>query len=263
MNKTIVFVHGAWVTSLCWEKFTGYFEAKGYRCIAPDWPRKGRPVEELRRDPGSLAGLGVAEIVDHYAAIIRALPEPPLIIGHSFGGLFTQMLLDRGLGAAGAAIDSAPPKGVIPIIYPTTVRSSLGMLLTPLFWRRAVHQSFAEFQYAFVNRLSHADQIAAYERYVIPETGRIFAQAVTAPFHDVTRVNFANAARGPLLMVAGGADQNVTAAMNRVNYGRYRKSTAVTELKEFPGRCHWIIAQDGWEEVAEYIDGWFGRMVGG
>ena len=262
MGKTIVFVHGAWVTPLCWEKFIPFFEAKGYTCLAPAWPGKDRPVEDIRRDPSALAGLGIGEIVDHYAGVIQGLAEPPLLVGHSFGGLFVQLLLDRGLGAAGAAIDSAPPRTVLPFFYPSTVRSSLGVLLTPGFWNRVVHQSLAEFPFAFVNRLSPADQRAAYDRYVIPETGRIFSQALTAPFHNLTRIDFQNATRGPLLMVAGGADQNVTAAMNRVNFSRYQHSKAVTEFKAFEGRCHWIIAQDGWEEVAGFIEEWFGRVAG-
>ena len=113
MTRTIVFLHGAWVTPLCWEKMLPWFEAKGYRCIAPAWPGKDRPVEAIRADPSPLKGLGVTEIVAHYEQVIRGLDEAPILIGHSFGGLFTQILLDRGVGAAGVAIDSAPPRPAI------------------------------------------------------------------------------------------------------------------------------------------------------
>src|SRR5258706_5231934 len=130
MTKNIVFVHGAWVTGLCWEKFDGYFESKGYTCSATNWPCKDKPVEALKKNPDpGLAKLGIAEIVDHYDRIIRAMSEPPILIGHSFGGLFVQILLDRGLGSAGVAIDSAPPKGVFPF-YPSVVSANFRILAT-------------------------------------------------------------------------------------------------------------------------------------
>ena len=129
-GKTIVLVHGAWVTPLCWENFSGYFESRGYTCLAPAWPYKDRSVDELRRSPDpNLGRLGLIEIVDHYDRIIRGLDAPPILIGHSYGGLFVQMLLDRGLGAAGVAIDSAPPQGVLPF-SPTVIRANFGVLST-------------------------------------------------------------------------------------------------------------------------------------
>ncbi len=261
MTQTVVFVHGAWVTPLCWEYFIGYYENKGYTCLAPAWPHKANPVAELNRNPpAGLARLGVREIVDHYAGVINALKEPPFLIGHSFGGLFVQMLLDRGLGAAGVAIDSAPPRGVLPFFYPSTLKSNLWILASPGAWRKVIRQSFKEFQYAFVNALPEHEQRKVYDRYVVPETGRIFFQSAFALFNDATRVNFSNNKRAPLLLIAGSSDNNVTAAMNAVNYRRYKKSTALTDFKEFPGRCHWIIAQEGWEEVAEYAASWVSRI---
>ena len=129
-SRRVVFVHGAWVTSSCWENFGSYFERRGYQCLAPAWPHKNQPVAELRRHPpAELSGLGLIDIADHYNQIIRALDTPPILIGHSYGGLFVQMLLDWGLGAAGIAIDSAPPRGVLPF-YPTVIRSNLRILST-------------------------------------------------------------------------------------------------------------------------------------
>ncbi len=261
MSKTIVFIHGAWMTPLCWEKFVGFFEQKGFRCLAPAWPYKDKPVETLRQSPPSeLATLGVIEIVNHYEKIIRELDQPPVLIGHSFGGLFTQMLLDRGLGTAGVAIDSAPPKGVLPFRYPSTVKSNLGVLATPGGWKKIVRMPLKNFQYAFVNTLPEAEQRAAYEKYVVPESGRIFFQAAFALFNTATAVNFNNSRRAPLLFIAGSADNTVPAGLNRTNYHKYRNSSAVTDFKEFPSRAHWIIAQDGWAEVAEYIAGWLARQ---
>jgi pimeloyl-ACP methyl ester carboxylesterase len=264
MAQTIVFIHGAWVTPLCWEQFAGYFRAKGYNCLTPTWPFKDKPIEELRRNPPpGLAGLGVTEIVDHYERAIKASAEPPILIGHSFGGLFVQMLLDRGLGRAGVAIDPAPPKGVLPLQF-SAFKANLGILLTWRGWERIVHQSFQTFQYAFVNRVPFEAQKAAYQRHVVLETGRIFFQAGLALLDrkNAVRVNFRNPNRAPLLLIAGEKDHVVPAAMNRSNYAKYRGSGARTDFKEFPGRCHWIIAQEGWEEVAGYVAEWLQQLSG-
>jgi pimeloyl-ACP methyl ester carboxylesterase len=255
-DKTIVFVHGAWMTPLCWESFAGFFVARGYQCLAPAWPYKDQTVDQLRQNPPpELARLGITEIVDHYDRIIRQLDRPPFLIGHSFGGLFVQMLLDRGLGAAGIAIDSAPPKGVLPF-YPSAIKANLGVLTTPGGWRKILRMSLPQFQYAFVNTLPKAEQRAAYDKYVVPESGRIFFQTALAMFNPVTTVNFSNARRAPLLLIAGGSDNIIPPAMNRVNFAQYKTSTAMTDFKEFPGRGHWIIAQPGWEEVAAYCAEW-------
>jgi len=263
MARTIVFIHGAWVTPLCWEPFRGYFSRLGYECVAPAWPGKERNIEAIRADPTPLQGLGIAEIVDHYAAIVRGLEEPPVLIGHSFGGLFVQLLVDRGLGAAGVAIDSAPPRGVL-VYEPTAFRSLASVLLTWRGWRKIVHWSYANFRYAFVHTLPEARARAAYDAYVTPETGRIFFQGGLSAL-DVkspATVDYLNGSRAPLLLIAGAQDRIVPASVNRRNHKRYARSTAVTDFKEFPERTHWIIAQPGWDEVAAYIADWLVLQIG-
>jgi pimeloyl-ACP methyl ester carboxylesterase len=257
MTRTIVFIHGAWVTPLCWERFIPFFEAKGYRCIAPAWPGKDRPIEAIRADPSPLAGLGVGEIVDHYAELIRGMDEPPILIGHSFGGLFTQILLDRGLGAAGVAIDSAPPRGIW-AYEPTALRSLMTTLLHWRVWRKVVTWKYSNFRYAFVHTLSEADAHAAYDRHVTPETGRIFFQSSIATFDRSSpiAVAFSNGTRAPLLLLAGAKDRIVPPVINRRNFKAYAKSPARTDFHEFPDRTHWIIAQDGWDEVAGFTADW-------
>ena len=261
MSRTIVFIHGAWVTPLCWERFIPFFEAKGYRCIAPAWPGKDRPVEAIRSDPSPLAGLGVGEIVDHYDKLIRAMDEPPILIGHSFGGLFTQILLDRGLGAAGVAIDSAPPKGVW-AYEPTALRALMTTLLHWRVWRKVVTWKYSNFRYAFVHTLPEAEAHAAYDRQVVPETGRIFWQSAVAMLDRSSpiRVNFSNGTRAPLLLLAGAKDRIVPPVINRRNLKAYAKSAARTDFHEFPDRVHWIIAQDGSDEVAGFAADWLSSL---
>jgi pimeloyl-ACP methyl ester carboxylesterase len=243
------------VTPLSWEPFLGFFRERGFECIAPAWPGKDRPVEEIRRDPLPLAGLGLGAIADHYERLVRDLPEPPFLIGHSYGGLVVQMLLDRGVGAAGVAIDSAPPKGVF-AYEPTAFRSLLGVLLTWRGWQRVVRWSFG---YAFVHTLAPDAQRDAYDRFVTPETGRIFFESALAPFlpRSPIAVDFSRPDRAPLLLIAGAKDHIVPAVINRRNFRRYARSGARTDFQEFPDRVHWIIAQDGWQEVAGFAADWF------
>lgn len=261
MARTIVFIHGAWVTPACWERMLPWFEAKGYRCIAPAWPGKDRPVEAIRSDPAPLRGLGIGEIVDHYAGLIRSLEEPPILIGHSYGGLFTQLLLDRGLGAAGVAIDSAPPRGVW-AYEPTAFRSLFGALTRYLLGRRTVRWSFGSFRYAFVHTLPLAEARAAYDRHVTPETGRVFFQSAFALLNprSPARVNFSNGTRAPLLLIAGARDRIVPPVINRRNHRAYARSLARTDFREFRERTHWIIAEDGWEDVANHVATWLGDL---
>jgi pimeloyl-ACP methyl ester carboxylesterase len=263
VSQTVLFIHGGWVTPACWDRFASYFESRGYRCLAPAWPGKDRSVEAIRADPSPLAGLGIGELVDHYDRIVRELDEPPILIGHSFGGLFVQLLLDRGLGAAGIAIDTAPPKGVFPF-YPTSLVSVGRVLLVPFGWRKVVRWTFTEFRYAFVHTMPLDQARAIWEAQIVPESGRPFFEAAFARFDRASpaRVDFAKPDRAPLLFIAGAADRAMPAVVVRRTVRAYWASPARTDLRTFPGRTHWLIAQDGWEEVAQGCLDWIGSLQG-
>ena len=256
-RQTVVFVHGGWITPACWREFISFFEANGYRCLAPAWPGKERSVEAIRADPSPLAGLGISEIVDHYERIIRSLDEPPILIGHSFGGLFVQVLLDRGLGRAGILIDSAAPKGVF-ALEPTTLLSLGRILLIPFGWRKVVRWSYTEFRYAFVHTMPHDKARAIWDAQIVPDSGRPFFEAALSAFDRTSpaSVNFANPERPPLLVVAGEADRAIPLRVARRIFRAHQASPAHTAFRSFPGRTHWLIAQDGWEEVAQACVDW-------
>jgi pimeloyl-ACP methyl ester carboxylesterase len=256
-NDTIVLIHGLWMTSLSWEHWVKRYADRGYRVIARSWPGMDVDIEQLRRDPSPVAGLGVTEIVDHYDRIIRELDGPPIIMGHSFGGLVTQILLDRGLGAAGVAIDSAPVKGILILPF-STLRVAFPALSNPLNNRRATPLTAEQFHYAFTNNLSEEESEAIYKRYAVPGPDHVLFQASLANFnpHAATTVNFANATRAPLLLIAGGNDHIAPAAVTKANFKLYSKSKARTDYKEFPGRSHFTLGEKGWEEVADYALTW-------
>jgi pimeloyl-ACP methyl ester carboxylesterase len=256
MAKQIVLIHGAWLTPRSWESFEQFFKAKGYEVLLPEWPRKADGVEAQRRDPSKLAGLGIKEIVDHHEAFIRQLPEPPVIVGHSFGGLFTQILLDRGLGSGGVAMDPGPPKGIFNLPLAALVSAS-PVLLHPSKWSGIIELSLKQFTRGFVNTWSPEDAKHAYERYAVPETGRILFQAGTANFKPGSEatVNWKNPSRAPLLITGGTKDNTVPAALSRSIYKKYKASPARTDYLELD-RPHLLMAGEGWEEVAESVGNW-------
>jgi pimeloyl-ACP methyl ester carboxylesterase len=254
---TIVLIHGLWVTPLSWEPFRQHFERLGYRVLAPAWPGIQGSVADMRRDPSSLNGVGAGEVVAHYARIIRSLPTPPIIMGHSYGGVITQILIDKGLGAAGVAIDSVPPKGII--LLPLSTNLALApALLSPGTFRGTFLFSFKQWWRVFANTLSESDARVEYEAQAIPASGRSIFQAALANLTPdaTTTVNFRNNTRAPLLFIGGSEDVIMPASLNRKNFRKYRQSTAVTEYKEFPGRSHYIIAEKGWQEVADFAVHW-------
>lgn len=254
---TVVLIHGLWMTSLSWEKWTAHYQQRGYKVIARSWPGLEGDIEELRRDPSAVAGLGITEIVDHYEAIIRELDRPPIIMGHSFGGLMTQILLDRGLGAAGVAIATAPVKGVLLLPF-STLKASFSILSNPLNNHRASPLTEDQFHYAFTNLLSEEESKKVFDRYAVPGPDHLLFQAGLANFnpHAATTVNFQNDTRAPLLLIAGDSDHISPASVVKANYKLYRKSRAVTEYKEFANRSHYILGQDGWQEVADAALDW-------
>lgn len=265
MPGRIMFIHGAWLTPLCWDRWVLYFNARGYSCAAPPWPYHELSVQMLRADPPpALARMGIAEIVDRYAARIRIEKEPPILVGHSFGGLWVQLLLDRGLGAAGVAIDPASPRGVSPLRF-SSIKATAPFLLQWGQWWREVLMSLPMFRYAFANGLEPGFQEQEYRRHIVPESGRIFFQTLLAPFdpRSPISVDFGNRSRPPLLIIAGGADTIVPASVNAVNHRRYVDAGVPTDYKEFPGRCHWTLAAPGWEEVAAYAESWIAAHVPG
>ena len=255
---TIVLIHGLWVTARSWENWIEHYRRAGYDVIAPAYPGLDAEVEDLRKNPGPIAELTIERVAKHYEEIVRALVNPPILIGHSFGGTIVQILLDRGLGAAGVAIDSVPVKGVriVPFSQAKAAFPVLGHFSNR---HKAVPLTLGQFQYAVSNTSTDEETRAAYDRYCVPAPGRIVWDGVLANFssHAATEVNFANPDRAPLLFIAGGADHLMPPSVNRANYRHYADhADAIVAYAEFPGRSHLTIGQPGWQDVADYALSW-------
>jgi pimeloyl-ACP methyl ester carboxylesterase len=258
----LMLIHGAWLSARSWENFADYFEKRGFAVSAPEWPRKHGDVEELRADGDELAGLGLDEIVDYYDRLIRALDQPPVLIGHSFGGLIVELLLDRGLGRAGVALSPAPPKGIIVLPF-SSLKAVAPALAHPSKWHGVVSLTPEEFTYGFVNTFTPENAAAAYERYAVPETGQVFYETGFANFRMDTpsEIDFSNGDRAPLLIVGATEDNTIPASVAEKQYRKYARSSAHTDYVQFEGRPHLLMAAEGWNEVAAYIDSWIDGVL--
>jgi pimeloyl-ACP methyl ester carboxylesterase len=264
MSETIVLVHGLWMTPRCWENWITYYQDQGHRVLAPAYPGFEIEVEALRENPQVIADLTVPETVEHLEGVIKGLDRAPIIMGHSFGGTLTQLLLARGHGVAGVVIDSAPTEGVH-VNPPSQIKSLFPILNNPAKRHQAAGFTPEQFHYAFTNTLSEEESAKVYDRYHIPAPGSfVWSYGLLAnltPGHQETWVDYHNDARPPLLFIAGGADHIMPASVNKSNAKHY-KSNAVTEYYEFPGRSHWTCGEPGWEEVADYALSWaLGQVV--
>jgi pimeloyl-ACP methyl ester carboxylesterase len=251
MTKTIVLVHGAWLNSLSFEHVKARYEAQGYTVFVPDWPHDNRSPAELRANPNpALARSGQRDIVAHYEKIIRALPEKPILIGHSLGAVFVQHLLERGLGVAGVSINPAPTPGVP--LGPQAIVSALPVFGDLFSWRKAKTMTLEFFRTRFAQTIPDDLVEAEYNRYVIPTAGLVYWNGVINPM----KIDFAGQDRAPLLLIGGGKDLIADASMTRAIYKKQSRAKALTELKIYEDRSHWTLGDAGWEDVADFALNW-------
>ena len=257
VKPTIVLIHGLWLTPKSWEGWIRKFEQAGYKVLAPAWPGMDGDVETIRKNPAALRGMRLMTVVDHYDRIVRGLDAPPILMGHSFGGLIVQLLVDRGLGAAGVVIDSAQSAGV-PVLPLSTVRATLSILGNPFTFNKAVSLTPSQFNYAFTNELDATESKKVYDRLAVPGPARILWDGAFSLLNPKasSKVNYRNGKRAPLLFIAGGKDHLVPPAINKANVRKYSRSSALTAYREFPGRTHNTVSQAGWEQVADFALSW-------
>lgn len=251
MTKTIMLIHGAWLNSKGWENWKARYEAKGYTVIAPDWPHDEGDPRELRANPRkALAKSGQRDIIANYERIIRALPEAPILIGHSLGAVFTQHLLDRGLGVAGVAIDPAPTPGVA--LGFQAILSALPVLGDPFSGGKVISMTRKFFKTRFAQALPESMKDDHFDRYIVPTAGKVYWNGVIGALP----INWKNPARAPLLMIAGGKDLIADASMTKSIFNKQKRAPSLTEFKLYPQRSHWTCAEPGWEEVADFALDW-------
>ena len=256
-QRPVVFVHGLWLHADSWGPWVELFREAGYDAQAPGWPGDSPSAEETRAHPERVAGIGIDAVVEHYAGVIRGLGTTPIVIGHSFGGLIVQRLLGENLAAGAVALDPAPIKGVI-YLPPSSLRVASVALRNPANRKGAVALTRAQFRYGFGNALTEKESDELYERWAIPSPGRPLFEAAFANFSPSSpaKIDTGNATRGPLLLTLGGRDHTVGPAIVRTTARLYRKSPAVTELRQYPDRGHSLGIDNGWRVVADDVLAW-------
>jgi non-heme chloroperoxidase len=251
-STPVVFVHGLWLLPSSWDRWAALFEEAGYVALTPGWPDDPETVADAKADPEVFAHKGVGQIADYQETIIRRLDRKPAIVGHSFGGLLTQILAGRGLAAVSVAMDPAPFRGVLPLPI-SALRSGEPVLKNPANYNRAVPLTYEQFRYSFANAVSEEEAKELYESYAVPGSGKPLFQAATANFNPWTeaKVNSKNPERGPMLIIVGEKDHTVPPAVAKASYKKQKRNEGVTEYLEIPGRGHALTIDSGWREVAE------------
>jgi non-heme chloroperoxidase len=248
----VVFVHGLWLLPSSWDRWAAMFEEAGYVAVTPGWPDDPETVAEAKAHPEVFAGKGIGEIADYEESIINRLERKPVVIGHSFGGLLTEILAGRGLSAASVAISPAPFRGVLPLPF-SALRASSAVLSNPLNRNRAVPLTYDQFRYSFANAVDEDEAKELYESYSVPGPGEPVFQAAAAnvnPWSEA-KVSTKNAERGPLLIISADGDHTVPWAVANASYKQERKNPGVTEIVKMPNRGHALTIDKGWREVAE------------
>jgi non-heme chloroperoxidase len=248
----VVFIHGLWLLPSSWDRWAAVFEEAGYTALAPGWPDDPATVAEANADPAVFAGKSVGDVADHLDAVVRRLDRKPAIIGHSFGGLMTQILAGRGLAAVSVAIDPAPFRGVLPLPI-SALKSASPVLTNPANYSRAVPLTYEQFRYGFANAVDETEAHQLYETFAVPASGKPLFQAAAANLNPWTeaKVDSKNPERGPLLIISGEKDNTVPRSIAEASYKRQKRNEGVTEFVEMPGRGHALVIDGGWREVAD------------
>jgi non-heme chloroperoxidase len=248
----VVFVHGLWLLPASWDGWVTLFEEAGYVALTPGWPDDPETTADAKADPEVFAGKGVGQVAGYQESIIRRLDKKPAVVGHSFGGLLTQILAGRGLSAVSVAMDPAPFRGVLPLPV-SALRSGEPVLKNPANFNRAVPLTYEQFRYSFANAVSEEEAKELYDRYSVPGPGKPLFQAATANLNPWTeaKVDTKNPERGPLLIMCGDQDHTVPPALAKAAFKKQKRNENVTEYVEITGRGHALTIDHGWREVAD------------
>jgi non-heme chloroperoxidase len=248
----VVFIHGLWLLPSSWDRWAAVFEEAGYAPLTPGWPDDPQTVEEANANPDVMAKKTVGEVADHFGEVIGRLGRKPAVVGHSFGGLLTEIVAGRGLAEVSVAISPAPFRGVLPLPI-SALKSSSPVLGNPANRNRAVPLTYEQFRYAFANAVTEDEAKQLYNEFAVPAAGAPLFQAATANLNPWTevKVRSKNPERGPLLVIAGEEDHTVPWAISRATYKKQRRNDGVTEIVEMPKRGHALTIDSGWREVCD------------
>jgi pimeloyl-ACP methyl ester carboxylesterase len=249
-KQPVVFVHGLWLLPNSWDRWATVFKRAGYVPLTPGWPDDPDSVAEAKEHPEVFAKKSIGQIADHFDEVIQGLDKKPAIIGHSFGGLLTQILAGRGLSAASVAFDSAPFRGILPLPI-STLKSGKPVLGNPANRGRAIPLTYDQFRYSFANTSSEEEAMQLYNEFSVPGAGVPLFQAAAANFNpwSEAKVDSKNPDRGPMLIAYGSEDHVSPKAINEAIFKKQEKNKGITEFVEIEGASHGLTIGSGWRKV--------------
>jgi pimeloyl-ACP methyl ester carboxylesterase len=247
----VVFIHGLWLLPSSWERWATLFEEAGYAVLTPGWPDDPETVPEANAKPEVFAGKTIGQVADHFADVIAKLKTKPAVIGHSLGGLLTEIIAGRGLASASVAISPAPFRGVLPLPI-SELRSTAPVLRNPANRNRAVPLTYEQFRYAFANAVSEDEAKRLYDTFAVPTPGAPLFQSAAANLNPWTeaKVDTRNPDRGPVLIISGEKDHTVPWAIANASFKKERRNDGVTEIIKIPDHGHALTIDGGWRTVA-------------
>ncbi len=249
-SKTIILAHGLFVNPKSWENWVTFFESKGYTCYAPANPyHEGTPQEMWNNTPVELGNVTFEDVVQKLAKFIDTLPEKPILIGHSLGGLSVQKLVEMNKAVAGICIDGAAPNGIITTKW-SFIKSNLPVL-NPFKGNSVFKPTKKWLHYTFCNTMTREESDKVFDELVVPESRNI-PRGTTKKY---SKIDF-NKPHVPLLFIAGEKDNIIPKELNKKNFDAYKDKNSIKDFKIFENRGHYICGDKNWKEVAEYIYNW-------
>lgn len=259
-TKTIVLIHGLFQNAHSWNHWATYFSALGFTVYIPSFPyHEGEPRMLKQHINPNLVNLEFKEVLDSMTNFIDKLPEKPIIIGHSIGGLLTQKLVEAGKAEMGITLASANPRGISVLDW-KYIRSNFRMVNPFKNRNKVCTPPMKWFKYTFFNTLSDSMAQEAHSNYFIPESRKI-AKSST---YKGLEIDF-NKPHVPLLFIAGEKDNDLPPSLIFKNYQAYKDPTSVKTYYEFPNKSHYIVSEPNWEDVAKFVANWIekNRKLGG
>lgn len=253
-SKTIVFIHGLFMNNKTWDGWKAFFESQGYTCYAPANPKhEGEPAQLRANPPAGLAEVQFQDWITQLETFIDDLPEKPILIGHSFGGLLAQKLVESGRAEAAILVSSAPPKGIF--TFKSSFFRANNPVISPLKGNSIYNPKEDKykrwFHFAITNTLPREQSDRLFEQFAVPES----RQTPRAALQKIAKID-TKKPHVPLLFLGGLEDIIVPNVLVRKTIQQYSDKNSVVDSKFYEGKDHFICGTEGWEEVAEYCLNW-------
>lgn len=250
MTPRIIFIHGMFLTPKSWEYWLAYFDSLAYEVEAPTWPlHDGEPAALREHIPPGLGKLGLADLIERYRGLLLNEAEPPVLIGHSLGGLICQRLAAEDLASAAVCITSVAPNRMLALDW--SFMRNTASITNPFAGDKPFEMTPERFRKNFANTMSEEDPLATWKAYAVHESRQVLRD-ITGDQGEIDL----SAPHVPLLFIGAEKDEIIPPSLNRRNASAYEDKRSHSEFIEFSGRGHFICGEPGWKEVVDTVADW-------